>query len=392
MQDFYQVLGVDRNATPAQIKAAFKRMAKVYHPDRNPGDPQAEERFKIINEAYHTLTDPIKKSRYDSRFYWVSEESNYAYWQDVRRKRYEQWRKTQDSRYRIDRNYFKIQGLAFLVFLIIAGFCFGVIHTAHYYVELKYREKQRAANQKLRQVNALFGQGRFEDAFQMITVLEEEDPLEYRFGFVRDSLIRALRLLADQEFKERDFNTAITHYGVLKKNEHPARYETLENLAWCQYHLGDYRESLKTLKHLLLQQPGNPVLIYQVGLINLEKLDNPNEALHYFTLGKKNFKDNFTRVYGKAFEIVMDPGDAPDVYFHIFQARATTNLRLGNYEEAATDCNWAIFLRPGQGEPYLMRAQARIQLSAFSGACDDLAKAVELNVAQASQLQRRYCH
>ncbi len=391
MQDFYQVLGIDRNATPEQIKAAFKRMAKLYHPDRNPGNKEAEDTFKTINEAYHTLADPGKKSRYDSRFYWVSEESNHAYWQEVRRRRYEQWKRSQENRYRIDKNYFRIQGLAFLVFLIIAGFCFGVIHTAHYYVEMKYREKQRVANVKLRQVNGLFGEGRFDDAFQMITILEKQDPLEYRFGFVRDSLVHALRLLADQEFKEKDFTSAIAHYDVLKNNEHPVRFETLENLSWCQYYLGNYRESLQTLKHLLLQQPGNPILIYQVGLINLEKLDNPREALTYFTLGKKNFKDNFTEVYGKAFEIVMNPADAPDIYFHIFQARAITNMKLGEYEEAVTDCNWAIFLRPLQGQPFVLRAQSQIMLKAYRRACEDLTRAVQLNVPQAQELQRRYC-
>lgn len=391
MQDFYEVLGINRNATPTEIKTAFKRLAKVYHPDRNPGNKTAEETFKTINEAYRTLSDPTRKSRYDSRFYWVSEESNQAYWQEARRRRYEQWKNNPEKGYRVDRNYFKIQGLAFLVFLIIAGFCFGIIHTAHYYVDRQYREKQRVANQKLKQVNGLFGQGRFDDAFRMISSIEEQNPLEYRIGFVRDSLVHALRLLADQEFKEKDFSTAIAHYNVLKNNEHPIRFETLENLSWCQYYLGNYRESLQTLKHLLLQQPGNPVLIYQVGLINLEKLDNPQEALHYFTLGKKNFKDNFTRVYGKAFEIVMDPSDAPDIYFHIFQARAVTNMKLGDYREAVTDCNWGIFLRPLEGQPYLLRAQCQISLNSRRNACDDLQRAVQLNVAQARDLQRRYC-
>src|SRR5262245_56458638 len=139
MQDFYEVLGVDKSATQTQIRMAYKRMAMRYHPDHNPGNKQAEEYFKIVNEAYHTLSDPQKKMRYDSRFYWVSEESNVAYWEDVKRRRYQQWRKAHPTpEYKFDRNYFKIQGLAFLVFLIMAGFCFGIIHTAHYYVERQY--------------------------------------------------------------------------------------------------------------------------------------------------------------------------------------------------------------------------------------------------------------
>lgn len=392
MQDYYEILAVDRTATQTQIRAAFKRMAMRYHPDRNPGNKDAEETFKIVNEAYHTLSDPEKKLRYDSRFYWISEASNYAYWQEVRRRRYEHWKKSQENLYRFDRNYFKIQGLAFLVFIIIAGFCFGIIHTTHYYVEREYREKQRSNTLLLKQVNGLFGQGRFDDALTMISVLEEKDPLEYRFGFARDSLVHTLRVLADSEFRDKDFNSAIAHYRVLKNYEHPVRFETLEKLSLCQYYLGDYMESLQTLKHLLLQQPSNPILIYQIGLINLEKLDDPEEALLYFTLGKTTFKENLAKIYGEAFQIVMNPADAPDIYYHIFQARAVTNLKLDNYEDAVTDCNWGILLRPYEGQSYYLRAEANIRQKAYRYVCDDLNKAVQLGIQHAQPLQRKYCY
>jgi tetratricopeptide (TPR) repeat protein len=390
-QDFYEVLGIDKSASQTQIKAAYKRMAMLYHPDHNPGNKQAEEVFKIINEAYHTLCNPEKKLRYDSRFYWVKEEYDAGYWQEVKRRRYQQWKQSQENRYRIDKNYFKIQGLAFLVFLIIAGFCFGIIHTAHYYVERQYREKWNANSQLLEQVNGLFGADRFDDAFSMISVLEEKDPLEYRFGFARDSLVTALRQRADIEFKQKDFSAAVTHYMVLKKYEHPARFETLENISLCQYYLGNYKESLQALKHLHLEQPENTSLIYQIGLINLQKLDNLQEAAHYFTLGKKEFKEKLGRIYGEAFEVVIDPADIPDIYYRIFHARAVTNLKLKNYKEAVTDCNWAIFLRPLEGEPYLMRAEAHIKQKRYKEVCDDLDRALQLGIAQARPAQVKYC-
>ena len=392
MQDFYEVLGIDKGATQAQVKAAFKRMAMLYHPDRNPGNKQAEEIFKTVNEAYHTLSHPEKKLRYDSRFYWVSEEHNEAYWQQIKRRRYQQWKNAQDNTYRFDKNYFKIQGLAFLVFIIMAGFCFGIIHTAHYYVERQYQQRRNANSKMLEHVNGLFIAGRFDDAFNMISVLEEKDPLEYRFGFARDSLVHALRSLADREFKEQQWSAAVAHYQVLKTYEHPVRFETLENMSLCQYSLGEFKESLQTMKHLYLQQPNNLGLIYQIGIVNLYKLDNPEEALQYFTIGKKVFKDNLGKVYGKAFEIVMDPSDAPDIYYDIFHARAITNLKLKNYKDAVTDCNWAIFLRPMEGESFHLRAVAKISQKTYRDVCDDLNKAVQLGVVQAQATQKRYCH
>lgn len=65
MSDHYETLNVPRDASPEQIKKSFRELALKYHPDRNPDNPQAEEQFKKINEAYSVIGDPEKKSRYD---------------------------------------------------------------------------------------------------------------------------------------------------------------------------------------------------------------------------------------------------------------------------------------------------------------------------------------
>src|SRR5512138_2391678 len=64
-KDYYKILGVERNATEAEVKSAFRKLALQYHPDRNPGNKQAEEKFKEINEAYEVLSDPEKRARYE---------------------------------------------------------------------------------------------------------------------------------------------------------------------------------------------------------------------------------------------------------------------------------------------------------------------------------------
>jgi curved DNA-binding protein len=64
-KDYYKVLGVEKNAPEAEIKKAYKKLAFKYHPDKNPGDAKAEERFKEISEAYAVLSDKKKRSQYD---------------------------------------------------------------------------------------------------------------------------------------------------------------------------------------------------------------------------------------------------------------------------------------------------------------------------------------
>lgn len=64
-RDYYEILGVSRNATDSEIKKAFRQLALKYHPDRNPGNKEAEEKFREINEAYSVLSDPQKRAQYD---------------------------------------------------------------------------------------------------------------------------------------------------------------------------------------------------------------------------------------------------------------------------------------------------------------------------------------
>jgi len=64
-KDYYQVLGLNRNASQEEVRSAFRRLARQYHPDVNPGNKEAEAKFKEINEAYEVLSDPEKRKRYD---------------------------------------------------------------------------------------------------------------------------------------------------------------------------------------------------------------------------------------------------------------------------------------------------------------------------------------
>ena len=64
-RDYYEVLGIDKNADASAIKKAYRKLAKKYHPDTNKDDPNAEQKFKEVTEAYSVLNDPEKKKLYD---------------------------------------------------------------------------------------------------------------------------------------------------------------------------------------------------------------------------------------------------------------------------------------------------------------------------------------
>src|SRR2546421_8431092 len=78
-KDYYKILGVDKKATEKEIRQAYRKLARQHHPDVNPGDKNAEEKFKEINEANEVLSDPEKRKRYDEL---GSYHQQYGQWPD----------------------------------------------------------------------------------------------------------------------------------------------------------------------------------------------------------------------------------------------------------------------------------------------------------------------
>lgn len=396
MADYYQILGLSHTATSGQIRSAYKRLVMQYHPDRNPGNTMAEEIIRQVNEAYAVLSDPVKKSQYDARFSTRETQTTYtvAYWRELRRQqhRQQQARAAQASpTYSLSRNYFKIQGLAFLVFIILSGISFGIIHLAGYLFDLK-RESIRKENQLLvDEVNTLFAAGKIDEAITRITTLHNTRPSVMQFVHAHDSLVNELDRLAEHHFTNQDFKQSLLYLQYLYRYEAQGKNDILRKISTCQYNLKQYPEALESLKQLHEQQPWSPELIYQIGAINLNHLNNVTEARQYFQMGENLFRESMKRLYGEAFMVMLDPKATPEIYFNIFIARAKTDILVKEYDTAVKGIDMALYFRPGRPEGYATRGLLNISRHRYKTACPDLAKAIELGATDVVEVQKKYC-
>lgn len=398
MTDYYHILGLPQTANAAQIRSAFKRLAMQYHPDKNPHNPVAEEIFKQINEAYHILSDPLKKARYDSRFYTyetqTSTQAAEEHWREVRRRQHQARRPytpPQKTQYETGSNYFKIQGLAFLVFIVLSGISFGIVHLASFLFNQHLASIHRENVLKAKQASALFGAGKIDEAITQIIVLHRDFPMEHVFRNAHDSLVNEIGEMADENFTRRNFKNALYYYQFYKKYQERGHTKTLERIAVCQYNTAMYAEALLSLKQLHSEQPWSLELIYQIATLNLRHLNNTTEAMFYLNMGEKAFRENMTDIYGEAFMVMLDPKTLPNLYYEIFVLKANTEITLSDFAEAAPDLELAIYLRPARPEGYVSRARLNIALEKYKVVCADLRKAKELGAADITGLQSKYC-
>lgn len=404
MKDYYQILGIPQSSGSENIKQAYKKLALKYHPDRNSGSEFAEQKFKEINEAYQTLSDPIKKAQYDLQFSYSSytPTDNYRPTQGPKRKtsvynRYGKfdWRNTpryhRMQMYVVNKEYYIHQlyalGVVFAIAVIsIAGF------SIKNYIERLEQERIDAENNRLISIaEANFGLGNYDSTFLIVTKLIDSNPFKTEFQNVQEEYVEKLKLSAHGNLRNEDFRGALNKLNYVLKYQTRTDLKVYRKVADIHMVLKDYSKAIEALDYIMTMEYNNLNVAMEIGNIYNDKLNDNDNALAYYSMARSIFKRHLSAVYGSAFELVVDPTTLDPSYFIIFQKRAKANVIANNLEEAIRDYNWAVFLRPNAARMYHLRAECYYDLNRKQRACSDWEKASDLGYELSDDSLAKYC-
>jgi tetratricopeptide (TPR) repeat protein len=345
-ESYYHILGLNHNATQDEIKEAYRKLAKRYHPDTNPDNPQAEENFKKINEAYQILTDDHKKDLYDLSMF---DEALYQ-----RYRRQQTFRRGFRSRHPHRTQYstiVKLQGALFVLVLM------AVVFTGNYFLIKK-------SSSNLYDLGLGYYQNK-----------------EYHMAL--SSLDESIQWFGSRNTEAALLAAEILHYHLEKPGEAMSyvkkgfRYHDdtsqYANLMYLQglikIELGIYEEARQDLQQVIIHEPFHDSAYFYLGIL-----------LHQY------FHDDEEAIRNLSQAIVIN-----DKFSEGYFERGIIFQNIGKHHLAIDDFNQYLNMAEDSGKGYLKRAISNLAEGNKEKACEDIDRARTRNVASADSLMRVHC-
>jgi curved DNA-binding protein CbpA len=404
MPDYYEILGIPEQASAADIKFAFKRLAVKYHPDKNPGNFDAEEKFKSINTAYQVLSNPDKKARYDlilqySRNVILPEQREPARYEpmEVKREASSRYRRRNYRDYdiydRFDRKHNRIGNIWALSFLLSIIMITLVSTIWNNYRQDKYRQQVFASNQEyLQEAKRQFRNSNFQAVFLNLDKVNPEFGQASEVLQLRDQVAEEVVKHAEVKFRNADFQESKASLEMLQKHYNRVSFNALEILARSYLELGNHQQAISVFNYL--NGFGYNVLTnhLDLGKIYSDKLNDQNMALHHFLKAMKEIEKFYQNTYGDAYPVLVNPSKMPEEHYIASYHLAMTYYRRGEYQKASENANWATLLRPNQPESYYLKGNCFEKLGQAEQACMEWAKASLRGSEEAGSKIKNICN
>ena len=384
MTNYYHLLGLSEDASQVEIKSAFKKLAIKYHPDKHPGRPEMEEKFKEINRAHQILSDEYEKARFDLKLKYRQFSQNESKPYTYHPPRTDGWKNRNSTKYasgKIDYRQNAIAtayafGITFLIALVVmAGVWIKESYDDH---QLEVRLAERRSTYT--EAKKYFEAGDYKTAFELMTSLdffrvEEGDMKDFKSSML-DKIIEK----GDIQYEKGDFYGAISLYELVQEFAPDLPfYELRQKLAEAYKKTNQPEKAIDILKNFLVGEYEIIYSLVKIAEIHRDELNNLEEALDHLLIAHKLAIKRYKAFYGKGYALVIDEKYVPKSHFDLYTMLADLYLRLDDPEMAIKATDWNKYVWPDSAISYVTSAKAYDAMDQKNKACLEFAGARERN-------------
>lgn len=356
MSNYYQILHIAESASPDEIKQAYRKMAKKYHPDLHRNDKRYEEQFKLINEAYNHLSDSYKRSIYDhklayqrlqnSRSHFERSTASYQSATTYRRKRRPPYRPDPKEKVYDLSNEKKGSLYAFLFVGVVSLIVFMANSIYQYSQEQKLLHAKELLDNKFAQIDSLYFAENITSAMELVRQSKYDiEEMLYAKNYYF-TLIKQRELKAQQQYNTAQYDSALLNLLIVYEINNYQAQGFFYQVAICYKNTGKSENAINILEDLLTEDEGNISYLNELGHLYEVTQDDTEKALSYYQKGVDAIFDKFTKTYGEAFRLLISRERIPEYYFDTFWGAGRLYYHQHKFEESTKALEWAIFIKP----------------------------------------------
>ncbi|WOK08069.1 DnaJ domain-containing protein [Imperialibacter roseus] len=359
MRNYYEILGVPEEAGHYEIKAAFKKLAMQYHPDKHAGDPAMEERFKEINMAYQVLSDPIQKANYDYRFKYSVPTYEYTpptQTYETRRPPYaRKGKKTTYSYEDLKRNN-KGTLWAFGLSLALATVIMAAMQAYAFYQNLKMEalldERRSIFDTAVKEAEL----GHVDESLKILSPFVSFYKTEDYIKEFKEELLTRVIHDGDVFFEKAEYVSALENYLIAEPYLVYRSFDFKLRMAQCYKETDQFNEAITTYKDLLQSGLQKRHILKSMADIYRDDLLDYEASLNYYHQAADVVINSYISSFGEAYIILIHSGNVGREDLDIFLGEARGYLLVGNVEQSLHETKWLANVWPKAQEIYLLRA------------------------------------
>lgn len=364
MGNYYDILGVSAQATKREVQLAFRKLAFVYHPDKNPGNTASEEKFKEINKAYQVLSDPVKRRRYDSiirnsqqrmavKTNRTTSRPSKPYQPPKPPSPRKPKEKKESLKVRIQR--FGRAAVITLIVLFALNLFMNVANTKAY-TRNSTKEQQRIELQRnqLDKIRAAFSAGEYDVAFQKLQTLFSAYPSNKIIKNNYEHYLQQLNDIATEALRNHEIDKALGIVETLSQYtlDEDDQYEITYLSAKVNLELGDFQKSIDILEKVEPKSIDDYRPYFELALVYKNGLKDPEKAHVYFQKTNDIIRAMYIKRFGNAYYLVPEALAIPKKHYQIFYEKGKNDFLRRDYKSSDVALKWATYCDPSKLEPY----------------------------------------